>query len=69
MHGEVCVSVHACTNDYLRCKKYEVNDCVHKHVIGCMEKHLPRFLILEALNFFSNISFVFINNTIMRTYS
>ena len=35
MHSEVHVS-----------KKCEVHDLVCKHVIGCMEKHLPQFLIL-----------------------
>ena len=38
MHSEVHVS-----------KKCEVHDLVCKHVTGCMEKHVPRFLILEAL--------------------
>ena len=43
------ISVHMCMNDYLRCAKCEVHNCVHKHVIRCMKKHVPRFLILEAL--------------------
>ena len=43
------ISVHMCMNDYLRCAKCEVHDCVHKHVIRCMKKHVPRFLIFEAL--------------------
>ena len=49
MHGEVRISVHTYTNKYLRCKKCEVHDRVCKHVTGCTEKHVIRFLILEAL--------------------
>ena len=49
MHGEVHVSVHACTSDYLRCAICEVYDRVRKHVIRCTKKSVPRFLILEAL--------------------
>ena len=49
MHGEVHVSVHVCPNDYLRCTKCEVHKRVHKHVIRCIKKRVPRFLILEAL--------------------
>ena len=52
MLGEVHFSiVNACTHNYLRCIKYKVHDCVHKHVISCPKKHIPRFLILEALQF------------------
>ena len=29
--------------------KCEVHEHVHKHVIRCTKKHVPRFLILEAL--------------------
>ena len=43
------VSVYGCTNDYMRCTKCEVQDCVRKHVIRCMKKRVPRFQILEAL--------------------
>ena len=43
------VSVHVCTNDYLRCTKYEVHDRVRKHVIRCTRKRAPRFLVIEAL--------------------
>ena len=50
MHCEVQVSVHACTNDYLRCTKCEVHDRVRKHIIRCTKKRVPRFLILEALH-------------------
>ena len=53
MHGEVHISVHACINDYLRCTKCEVHDPVRKNVIRCTKKHVPRFLILKALNNFA----------------
>ena len=49
--GEVRVSVHACTKNYLRCKKCEVHKCVRKHVIRCTEKRVPGFLFLKALSF------------------
>ena len=39
-----------CMNDYVRCTKCEVQDRVCKHVIRCMKKCVPRFLIFEALN-------------------
>ena len=55
MDGEVYVSVHAHTNEHLRCTKCEVNDHVRKHIIRCTEKGLPRFLVFEALLFFQNI--------------
>ena len=56
MHGKVRVSLHACTNNYLRCKKCEVHDLVCKHVTGCMEKYVPRFLTLEALVIWENVN-------------
>ena len=56
MHGKVRVSLHACTNNYLRCKKCEVHDLVCKHVIGCTEKYVPRFLTLEALVIWENVN-------------
>ena len=49
MQGEIHVSVHSCMNDYLRCMKCEVHNRVHKHVITSTKKHVPRFLIFEAL--------------------
>ena len=49
VHGEVHVSVHMCTNDYLRCIKCEVHGRVRRNVIRCTKKRVPRFLILEAL--------------------
>ena len=49
MHGEVHISVHVCTNDYLRCTKCEVHDRVHKHAIRSTKKRIPIFLILGAL--------------------
>ena len=42
-------------NHYLRCTKCEVHYRVCKHVIRCMEKHVPRFLILEVLIFYYSI--------------
>ena len=36
-------------NQYLRCTKCEVHEHVRNHVICCTKKHVPRFLILEAL--------------------
>ena len=53
MHGEVHISVHACTNDYLRCTIDEVHDRVRISVIRCTKKSVPKFLILEALKFVS----------------
>ena len=38
VHGEVHVSVHACTSDYLRCMKCEVRNRVCKLVIRCTKK-------------------------------
>ena len=49
MHCQVHLSVHAYTNDYLRCTKCEVHDRVRKYVIKCKKKCVPRFLTLEAL--------------------
>ena len=49
MHGEVCVNVHVCLNDYSNCTKCEVHDHVCKHVIRYTKKNVPRFLIFEAL--------------------
>ena len=43
------VSIQTCMNDYLMCVKFEVHDHVCKHAIRCTKKHVPRFLILEAL--------------------
>ena len=43
------VSVHTCTNNYLREAKFEVHNPVCKHVIRCTKKRVPRFLTLEAL--------------------
>ena len=50
VYGEVHISIHACANNYLRCMKSEVHNCVCKHVIRCTRKHVSRFLILEALH-------------------
>ena len=41
--------MHMCTNDYLRCSKCEVHDRVCKNVNKYTKKHVPRFLIFEAL--------------------
>ena len=49
VQGEVHISIHTCTNNYLRCTECEVHDRVSKHVIRCTKKHVPRFLIFEAL--------------------
>ena len=49
MHSEVHISLHTCTNNYLRCTKHEVHDHVLKYAIRCTKKHVSRFLILEAL--------------------
>ena len=49
MHGGVHISIHACTNDYLRRAKCVVHDRVHKNVIRCTKKRVSRFPILEAL--------------------
>ena len=35
----------------MRKQLFEVHNHVHKHVIRCMKKHVPRFLIIEALHF------------------
>ena len=56
MHGKVRLSLHACTNNYLGCKKFEVHNLVYKHVIGCTEKCVPRFLTLEALVIWENVN-------------
>ena len=58
MQGKVHVSIHACTNDYLRCTKCEVQNHVHKYVIRGTKKGVPKFLIFEALNYL-NASFSF----------
>ena len=50
VQGEVHVSIHSCTNDYLKCTKCEVHDRVRKHVIRCTEKRVKRFLIFEAMD-------------------
>ena len=51
-HGEVHVSVHACTNGYSRCTKCEVH-----------EKRVPRFLILAVVAFVrSAASIEFLNS-------
>ena len=62
MHSKVNFRVHACTNNYLRCMKCEVHKHEQKHVIRCMKKCVPRFLILAALinfeiNFLSELFF------------
>ena len=49
MHGEVQASIRACTNNLLRCTKYEVHDRVRKHDFKCTKKRVPRFLTLEAM--------------------
>ena len=49
VQSKLHVSIHSCTNDYLRCTKCEVHDRVCKHVIRCMKKRVTRFLIFEAL--------------------
>ena len=49
VYGEVHVSIHACTSNYLRHTKCKVYDRVCKHVIRCTKKRLPKFLILAAL--------------------
>ena len=49
MQGKIHVSVHSCMNNYLRCTKCEMHDRVHKYVIRCTKKRVPRFLIFEAL--------------------
>ena len=52
VHGEVDVSVQACTNNCLRCTKCEVHDRARKYVVRCTKKRVPRFLIFEALPLF-----------------
>ena len=59
MHAQTTI----CTsNNYLRCMKCEVHKHEQKHVIRCMKKCVPRFLILAALinfeiNFLSELFF------------
>lgn len=50
MHGEVHVSVHMCTKNYLTCAKCEVLNRVQKHVIRHTKKCVSSFLILVALS-------------------
>ena len=50
------LSVQASMNNYLRCKKCDMHDRVRKHVIEYTEKHVPRFIILEALVFKEHFS-------------
>ena len=52
VHGEVDVSVQACTNNCLRCTKCEVHDRARKYVVRRTKKRVPRFLIFEALPLF-----------------
>ena len=72
MHGKVQVSKHACTNNYLRCTKCAVHDHVCKHVPTCTEKHVPRFLIPEALTppppqSLKKVTHLFPNNPSLKT--
>ena len=47
MHGEVCVNVHVCLNDYSNCTTAIV---YANMLLGTQKKkHVPRFLIFEAL--------------------
>ena len=46
-----CTAQYACTNNYLRCTKCKAHGRVSNHVISHMKKHVPIFLILEALCF------------------
>ena len=47
------ISIHAYTNDHLRCMKCEVHDRVRKNVIRCTKKRVRGFLIFEALQSYS----------------
>ena len=66
MHGNIHISNHTSTNDYLRCTRYEVHyrhDRVHKQVVRCTKKCVPRFLILESLK---NFLFIFLEKLVSK---
>ena len=55
MHGEIHFSLHACTNDYLRCMQCEVHDYLRKHVIRCTKKVYQDFQFLKAWSLLSRV--------------